>query len=53
MILHRVTARDGRARVGVLETPHGSIPTPAFMPVATKGTVKTLAPAQQIGRAHV
>ena len=34
--------RDGKARSGHLQTPHGSIPTPAFMPVGTRGTVKTL-----------
>jgi queuine tRNA-ribosyltransferase len=30
------------ARAGALKTAHGEVPTPAFMPVATKGTVKTL-----------
>ena len=30
------------ARLGVLETPHGAIETPAFMPVGTLGTVKGL-----------
>ncbi len=30
------------ARRGVLQTPHGSIETPFFMPIATKGAVKTL-----------
>jgi len=39
-----VTARDGAARTGVLTTAHGDIPTPAFMPVGTKATVKTLHP---------
>jgi queuine tRNA-ribosyltransferase len=39
-----VTARDGEARAGRLETAHGSIPTPAFMPVGTKATVKSLHP---------
>ena len=39
-----VTARDGAARAGFLETTHGSIPTPAFMPVGTKATVKSLDP---------
>lgn len=42
----RISQACGRARAGVLETPHGAVPTPAFMPVATKGTVKTLTPAQ-------
>ena len=39
-----VTARDGTARAGVLRTAHGEVPTPAFMPVGTKATVKTLDP---------
>jgi queuine tRNA-ribosyltransferase len=29
-------------RRGVLHTPHGDVPTPFFMPIATKGAVKTL-----------
>ena len=37
-----VHARDGAARTGVLATPRGEIRTPAFMPVATAGTVKAL-----------
>jgi queuine tRNA-ribosyltransferase len=37
-----VTSRDKetRARSGMLETAHGNIPTPIFMPVGTAGTVK-------------
>lgn len=35
-----VLARDGAARVGRLETPHGRVQTPAFMPVATYGAVR-------------
>jgi len=35
-------ARDGRARTGVLHTAHGAIRTPAFIPLATKGTVRGL-----------
>jgi queuine tRNA-ribosyltransferase len=35
---------DGLARSGVLETPHGPVETPVFMPVGTRATVKTLAP---------
>ncbi len=34
------------ARLGVLETPHGQVPTPAFMPVGTQATVKGLVPDQ-------
>jgi len=33
-----------RARVGVFTTPHGDVPTPAFMPVGTRGTVKGVLP---------
>ena len=40
----RVTATDGAARAGVLQTAHGDVPTPAFMPVGTKASVKTLHP---------
>lgn len=39
-----VTATDGSARAGVLHTAHGDLPTPAFMPVGTKGTVKGVHP---------
>jgi queuine tRNA-ribosyltransferase len=39
-----VTASDGPARAAVLETAHGAIRTPAFMPVGTKATVKSLHP---------
>ena len=44
MTAFRVVATDGEARAGVLETAHGPIPTPAFMPVGTKATVKSLHP---------
>jgi queuine tRNA-ribosyltransferase len=39
-----VTATDGAARAGVLRTAHGEVRTPAFMPVGTKGTVKSVDP---------
>jgi len=39
-----IEATDGAARAGVLHTAHGDVPTPAFMPVGTKGTVKSLDP---------
>jgi len=39
-----LAATDGEARAGVLRTAHGEVPTPAFMPVGTKGTVKGLDP---------
>ena len=38
----RVLATDGAARTGVLQTAHGAIETPAFMPVGTAGTVKAM-----------
>ncbi len=33
------------ARAGVLHTPHGDVPTPIFMPVGTKATVKGILPS--------
>jgi queuine tRNA-ribosyltransferase len=36
----------GPARCGVIQTPHGPVDTPAFMPVGTHGAVKGLSPAQ-------
>jgi queuine tRNA-ribosyltransferase len=35
-----VTHREGAARRGALQTPHGTIETPVFMPVGTRGAVK-------------
>lgn len=37
-------ATDGRARAGLLRTPHGEVPTPVFMPVGTQATVKAMSP---------
>jgi queuine tRNA-ribosyltransferase len=34
-------AKSGRARRGVITTPHSEIATPVFMPVGTRGSVKT------------
>ena len=39
-----VAARDGAARTGLLETAHGTVRTPAFMPVGTAGSVKGMLP---------
>ncbi len=47
--MFRVTATDGAARAGVLTTAHGEVRTPAFMPVGTKATVKTLDPEEVRG----
>ena len=35
-----------RARLGVFDTPHGPVRTPAFMPVGTRGTVKGVLPRE-------
>ncbi|MFZ2886796.1 MAG: tRNA guanosine(34) transglycosylase Tgt [Minisyncoccia bacterium] len=35
-------SKKSRARLGVIKTPHGEIETPSFVPVATRGTVRTL-----------
>lgn len=39
-------ATDGEARLGEIETPHGRVRTPAFMPVGTQATVKGVYPEQ-------
>ena len=46
MFHFKITAQDGNARVGELETPHGVIQTPVFMPVGTHGAVKGVSPAE-------
>ena len=37
-----IDATDGAARAGRLDTAHGAVDTPAFMPVGTAGTVKAM-----------
>jgi queuine tRNA-ribosyltransferase len=37
-----ITCRNGNARTGILQLPHGDVATPVFMPVGTNGTVKAL-----------
>src|SRR5919205_2925055 len=46
---------DGAARAGILTTAHGEVPTPAFMPVGTKATVKGVHPDElrELGAAIV
>jgi queuine tRNA-ribosyltransferase len=39
-----LTATDGRARAGTIQTPRGEVRTPAFMPVGTAATVKAMLP---------
>jgi queuine tRNA-ribosyltransferase len=41
-----VTRTEGPARAGTLNLPHGTLQTPAFMPVGTQATVKTLTPEE-------
>ncbi|WP_421950378.1 tRNA guanosine(34) transglycosylase Tgt [Pelagibacterium sp.] len=41
-----LSATDGMARRGQMDTPRGEIRTPAFMPVGTAGTVKAMYPEQ-------
>lgn len=45
------TDRNTHARAGTLETPHGTVETPLFMPVGTQAALKALHPAlaEQIG----
>ncbi len=42
----QITKKDKKtkARAGVIETPHGDIETPSFVPVGTQGTVKAVSP---------
>jgi queuine tRNA-ribosyltransferase len=43
-----ITEKSENARAGVLETAHGIIETPIFMPVGTLGSVKSLSPEDLI-----
>ena len=38
--------RQSGARLGVLHTPHGDIPTPVYMPVGTSACVKAMTPRE-------
>ncbi len=49
MALLDIHARAGRARTGVLRLAHGQVRTPAFVPLATKGVVRGLEPADVAG----
>lgn len=42
----QVESEDGLARSGIITTPHGTIQTPAFMPVGTHGAVKGVSPKE-------
>jgi queuine tRNA-ribosyltransferase len=45
-----ITKKDScsRARLGRIETGHGTVTTPAFFPVGTQGTVKSLTPEELV-----
>ena len=38
----KIISTDKKARTGILETPHGAIKTPVFMPVGTQASVKSI-----------
>ena len=40
--MFKILSQNNLTRRGQIETPHGKIETPCFMPIATKGAVKTL-----------
>ena len=44
-----IDAREGDARAGRLMTPHGPVATPAFIPLATKGSVRGMASREVAG----
>ena len=50
----KLHSTDGLARRGTLTLAHGTVETPAFMPVGTYGTVKAMSPAElkEVG-AHI
>jgi queuine tRNA-ribosyltransferase len=48
MFGYQCIATDGKARLGRLQTPHGEVETPVFMPVGTAGSVKGVTPDQLI-----
>jgi queuine tRNA-ribosyltransferase len=41
--------RSTKARLGKIDTDHGSFTTPAFLPVGTQGSVKSLTPEELVG----
>jgi len=41
-----IVKKLGNARAGIIKTPHGEVLTPAFFPVGTKGTLKSMTGVQ-------
>jgi len=48
VIAFKVAATDGAARRGTLTLAHGTVETPAFMPVGTYGSVKAMSPHELV-----
>ena len=48
MFQFEIQARDpaSRARAGLITTAHGTVETPVFMPVGTRGSIKSLTPGE-------
>src|SRR3954447_24958735 len=44
-----IEARDGDARTGLIHVGHGEVPTPTFIPLATKGSVRGLSSSEVAG----
>ena len=42
----KLIKKDGKARLGEIESKYGTFKTPMFMPVGTRATVKTLSPEE-------
>lgn len=54
MLSYDISHKDGAARRGMLHTAHGTIATPAFMPVGTQATVKAMTvPMVESTGAHI
>ena len=51
-ISFEIRAIDGAARFASLNTPHGEVATPAFMPVGTRAAVKAMAPDELRGMGY-
>lgn len=45
-VSYKLSYKDGKARRGVISTPHGDVQTPIFMPVGTSATVKAMRPEE-------
>ncbi|MGL5000990.1 MAG: tRNA guanosine(34) transglycosylase Tgt [Cetobacterium sp.] len=45
-VTYELYAKNGKARIGKITTPHGEIETPVFMPVGTQATVKGMTPEE-------